>query len=309
MTHRLALGTAFVTYLLLLAGGLVHSTGSSLACPDWPLCYGMFFPPMVGNIRFEHGHRLIAGTVGLLTAITAYFLVKRERRSLRTPAILAVSAVVLQIILGGLTVIFLLPDLVSTAHLAVGTAFFSLLVLLCVRTAPGAEASAPAEGGRSRREILTATAIVYLQMVLGALVRHTESGLACPSVPFCAAGWFPPLSTPAGLQMLHRYSALIVLAAVGWMLLSCRRSEKLRGWALATSALAVVQILLGIFSVLTQLSLWSVMAHLGVAEAMLMCLVVMCAKTTSWPDPRRESDPAAPPKSVWSTGHDKAVEV
>src|SRR3989338_8142712 len=71
MAHRTAVVTAAATYILLLAGGLVHSTGAGLACPDWPLCYGMWLPPLVGDIRFEHSHRLIAGTVGILTLITS----------------------------------------------------------------------------------------------------------------------------------------------------------------------------------------------------------------------------------------------
>src|SRR3990167_6479216 len=141
MAHRTAVVTAAATYILLLAGGLVHSTGAGLACPDWPLCYGMWLPPMVGNIRFEHSHRLIAGTVGILTLITSALVWFKERATLRPLVVAAVLAIVVQIILGGLTVIYRLPDLVSTAHLAVGTAFFALLVVLSVKTARGQDSS------------------------------------------------------------------------------------------------------------------------------------------------------------------------
>lgn len=284
ITHRMAVGTACATYVLLLAGGLVHSTGSSLACPDWPLCYGMFFPPMVGNIRFEHGHRLIAGTVGILTAVTAVLIWRKERRGLRLLAGGAVAAVFLQIILGGLTVIFLLPDLVSTAHLAVGTAFFSLLVVICIQTSPGAEHNFTEVDNRTRVVILAGTAVTYLQMILGGLVRHTESGLVCPNIPDCRGAWLPPITTPTGLHMLHRYGAVAALAAAVWCYFSARESRQLRIWAAGAVGLAVVQMILGVLSVTTQLSLWTVMSHLGVAVALLSCWVVLA--TLTWPATR-----------------------
>lgn len=272
----MALATAVATYILLLAGGLVHSTGSGLACPDWPLCYGQFFPPMVGNIRFEHSHRLIAATVGILTAVTAALVWKNERPSLRPLVILAVFAVFVQILLGGMTVIYRLPDLVSTAHLAVGAAFFSLLVILCVRTAPDAVPSASA---KPRPVVLTAAVLTYLQMVLGAFVRHTESGLACPGIPDCQGAWMPPVNTPAGLHMLHRYGSLAVLAAAAWVWLAFRPFPRLRTWAGTAVAIAILQIFVGLLSVVTKLSLGSVMIHQGLAVLLLMSFVVLSART------------------------------
>lgn len=276
--RRLVLATTVATYVLLLAGGLVHSTGSGLACPDWPLCYGRFLPPMVGNIRFEHGHRLIAGTVAILTAIMCAGVWRKSRPSLRPLAVLAAASIVVQIALGALTVIFLLPDLVSTAHLAVGTAFFSLLVILSVRTSAPAEEEFFEKEGMPRAAILTAALAVYVQMVLGALVRHTESGLACLTIPSCQGAWFPPLSTPAGLHMFHRFASLAVAAAVFWVYRSCLWHAKLWKWATAAMGLVIAQIGLGVLSVLTKLSLWPVMAHLAAAQALLMCLVVLAAK-------------------------------
>lgn len=280
-TYRLALLTAGATYLLVLVGGLVHSKGASLACPDWPLCYGMFFPPMRGNILYEHGHRLIAATVGMLTAFMACVVWKKERHSLRPLAILAVVAVLVQIVLGGLTVIFLLPDLISTAHLAVGSAFFSTLVILCVRTAPNAVEHLTEIDSRSRRLILAATAITFLQMVVGALVRHTGSGLACPDIPYCRGEWLPPVNSPSGLHMIHRYGALAAIASTALAYIVCRKFSALRRWSALAVALAVGQILVGIFSVRTELSIGWVMAHLAIAELILMCLVVLSAKTSS----------------------------
>ena len=103
-------GTAWLTaaagFLLVIAGGLVTSTGSGLAVPDWPLSYGTLFPPMVGGIRFEHSHRVIAATVGLMTLVlTLWVLFADRRRWVRRLAIAALALVVLQGLLGGLTVL------------------------------------------------------------------------------------------------------------------------------------------------------------------------------------------------------------
>ncbi len=287
----MAIVTTCLTYVLLLAGGLVHSTGASLACPDWPLCYGMFFPPMVGNIRFEHGHRLIAAAVGLFTAITAFLIWKKERASLRPLAILAVLMVLIQIVLGGLTVIFLLPDLVSTAHLAVGTAFFSLLLILSIRSGPEEDNRTIEIGASARTAILCAAALTYLQIVLGGLVRHTESGLACLSVPDCGGEWMPPVASRGGLHMIHRFGAVIVLAAVGWAYLTCRPYRQIQKWTRSALALVSAQLVLGAFSVLTQLSLWSVMSHLGAAVALLACLVFLSVTTCARSDDQRMAVP------------------
>src|SRR6187455_1295157 len=107
------------TLFLIFAGAMVTSTGSGLAVPDWPLSYGMLFPPMVGGIFYEHGHRMIAGGVGILIAILAFWLLRAEpRRWVRRLGVAAGLAVIAQALLGGLTVILLLPDAVSISHAA-----------------------------------------------------------------------------------------------------------------------------------------------------------------------------------------------
>lgn len=283
--HRLAIGAAGLTYILLLAGGLVHSTGASLACPDWPLCFGQFFPPMIGNIRFEHSHRLIAATVGFLTLFMAIAVWRRERPSLRPLAVAAVAAVVIQIVLGGITVIYLLPDIVSTAHLAVGSAFFALLIVLCLKTSKSASAQVVEVDGRTRGLIWIAGVSVYAQMILGALVRHTESGLACLDMPACGGEWILPLATPKGLHMLHRYGAMAVMALTAGVFWMCRGHTQLRWLGLAAFSLVTAQVAVGILAVTSRLSLPSVMFHLGLAEALLATFVILAMRTTARPRP------------------------
>src|SRR3989442_8341676 len=108
--HRFAVLTAAATFVLLFVGGLVTSTGSGLAVPDWPLSFGQVFPPMVGGILFEHGHRLVAALVGCLTLVLALWIaVGQPRPMVRPPRVLALFAVVLQGVLGGVTVLYKLP--------------------------------------------------------------------------------------------------------------------------------------------------------------------------------------------------------
>src|SRR5262245_28644535 len=133
--HRFALLTAASTFALIIAGGLVTSTGSGLAVPDWPLSYGQLFPPMVGGIFYEHGHRMVACTVGILTVLLAVWLQLREPRVwVRRLGLAAVAAIVFQAVLGGITVLFLLPPPVSVAHACLAQAFFCLTVTLAIVT-------------------------------------------------------------------------------------------------------------------------------------------------------------------------------
>lgn len=183
--HKLARFTALVSFVLVIAGGLVTSTGSGLAVPDWPLSYGSFFPPMVGGILYEHSHRMIATAVGLLTlALTLGLLFKERRTGVRRFGILCFGLVVFQGILGGLTVLWLLPLPVSVAHATMGQTFFTAIVLLATVLSPQWSASSggwqirPEDRGLTRAS-LAALAAVYAQLVMGAALRH--------------AGWRPAL--------------------------------------------------------------------------------------------------------------------
>src|SRR6059036_568371 len=123
--HRLAVVTAATTGVLLFVGGLVTSTGSGLAVPDWPLSFGQVFPPMVGGVLFEHGHRLAASAVGCLTLALALCTVLADTRpGVRALGLLALFAVILQGILGGVTVLYRLPVAVSVTHACLAQIFF-----------------------------------------------------------------------------------------------------------------------------------------------------------------------------------------
>src|SRR6185503_14586510 len=143
MLHRFTLLVAASTALLIFAGGLVTSTGSGLSVPDWPTTYGWWmwtFPldKMVGGIFYEHTHRLIASTVGFLILVLAFWLWRtEERRWLQRLGYLALGAVVTQGVLGGVTVLWYLPDPISIAHAGLAQLIFCLAVSIALFTSSG----------------------------------------------------------------------------------------------------------------------------------------------------------------------------
>ena len=273
------------TVALLLAGGLVTSTGSGLAVPDWPLSFGQVFPPMEGGVLFEHGHRLIAASVGLLMiALAAWYQMRERRPWVRRLAYLGLAAVVVQGILGGVTVLLRLPVAVSVTHACLAQSYFCLLVVLSHVTSRGvAEGSHPSRSGAATRPLrifgVTATALVFGQLVLGALMRHTGAGLAIPDIPLAFGRIVPPfLSFEVAVHFAHRVGALLVAAAV--IILA---SRALRGAAraglIAPAVLAllllVTQILLGATAVLTRLAVIPATLHLVTGALLLAtCLLL-----------------------------------
>ncbi len=180
--HRLAVALACATFPLLFIGGLVTSKGAGLAVPDWPTSFGynMFLYPwskMVGGIFYEHSHRLVASVVGFLTIILAgTFWFKESRAWLRWLGVAALILVIIQGVLGGLRVV-LLEYTLAIVHACLAQAFFALTVSLALFTAPEWRrplAEEPfADGGKVRGLCAMTTAMIYLQIALGAVLRHT----------------------------------------------------------------------------------------------------------------------------------------
>lgn len=184
--HRLALLTAAATFPLLFIGGLVTSKGAGLAVPDWPTTFGynMFLYPwskMIGNIFYEHSHRLVASGVGLLTVLLAFSLWFYERRRwLRRLGAAALTLVIVQGVIGGLRVV-LLEETLAILHACLAQAFFALTVSLVFFTSQE-WAEEPhkielADAGRLQRLCVLTTVMIYLQGVLGAVVRFTAAGI------------------------------------------------------------------------------------------------------------------------------------
>ncbi len=307
--HRFLLFTAGCTFLLIIAGGLVTSTQSGLSVPDWPTTYGhfMFAYPvdqMVGGIFYEHSHRMIASVVGFLTVLAALWLWKREdRRWVRILGFAALGLVVAQGVLGGLTVLFLLPTAISVSHATMAQTFFCVMVSLALLTSPWWRESAPAvpvDGSqRLVRIALFTTAAIYIQLILGALMRHTQSGLAVPDFPLAYGQVFPALS-PESLErynqqlidlnlrlaadgpitasqiiihMLHRLWAIVVSAGViatGVAFIRRRAIDRRFGvLGMLMLILLAVQVTMGALTVLTAKAVPIATAHVAVGAALL----------------------------------------
>jgi cytochrome c oxidase assembly protein subunit 15 len=263
--HRYTKLVAASTLLLIAAGGMVTSTGSGLSVPDWPNTYGWFmfsFPvnKWVGGIVYEHSHRLIASTVGFLTIILALWTWRVDPRPwVRKLGFAALAAVILQGLLGGITVLLKLPPAVSVGHAALAQLFFCITLSLAVFTSrswsgEGAGAlNARAIDDPSLRRLATATTLaIYAQILLGATMRHTNAGMAIPTFPLAFGHVLPPAWTfGIAIHFAHRVGALIVAAAIlattVQIRLRHRSHRELVRPAMLLVVLVAVQIMLGAF--------------------------------------------------------------
>jgi heme a synthase len=270
--HLFGALTAASTLVLIFIGGLVTSTGSGLSVPDWPLSYGMLMPPMVGGVFYEHGHRMAASAVGLLTLVLAVWTARAEpRRGVRRLAWLALAVVVAQGVLGGLTVLFYLPPAISVAHACLAQTFLCLTIALAYATSrEWLESSGAVEGAADVfRAGRLATAAVFVQLFLGALMRHTGAGLAIPTFPLAFGQLVPPLEDfRIAVHFAHRVGALAVTVAVGYLAWRARAAGLGRlGWTLVV--LVALQIALGGIAVLTGKAVTPTTLHVALGAAIL----------------------------------------
>ena len=247
--HRFALLVACATFFLIIAGANVTSHDAGLATSDWPRSNGTFFPKMVGNLFWEHGHRIVATAVGVLTIVLAVYLQVRERRAwVKRLGWTALGGVVAQGLLGGLTVKLNLPLAVSAAHATLAQLFFLTTVSLAVFTSrgwiePAIEVRAEGTGVSLRTLCVVALVAILIQLVLGATLRHS-------------ATWDQPL--PAGLLLSHVAGAIVVTLVLGvtvvTVLTRYRTENYLKRPALIAAGLLFVQLVLGVTAYLVRAS-------------------------------------------------------
>jgi cytochrome c oxidase assembly protein subunit 15 len=292
MLHRFATFVAACTVLLLLAGSLVTSTASGLSVPDWPTTYGwnMFtFPPSkwVGGIFYEHGHRLIASSVGFLTIVLAGWLwLADPRRWMKRLGAAALGAVILQGVLGGITVLFFLPTAISSAHAGLAEIFFCMTIAIALFTSQSWMRGEDAvDDGMLRRVATTTTALIYLQILVGAVMRHSDAGLAIPDFPWMFGHLVPDHWDPKiAIHFAHRVGALLVTLAViatsAHVLYHHRARRRLAGPATLILGLVAVQVTLGALTVLTRRDVWINSVHLVCGALVLATSIVITLR--SW---------------------------
>lgn len=303
--RRYAKLVAACTVFLVYAGAMVTSTGSGLSVPDWPLSYGMVFPPMVGGIFYEHGHRMIAATVGLLTVILAFWLQRSEpKRFVRRLGWVAVGAVIIQGVLGGVTVLLLLPPTVSVAHAALAEIFLSINISIAFFTSRTYD-QIRAEGAKSRGDLTmpakVLVVVVFLQMFIGAVMRHLGAGLAIPDFPLSFGHLVPELTTTAiTVNFCHRIGALAVLAALGLVGLKLmgRGEGRLNRLYGLIASLVVVQITLGAFTVWTKKAPIVTSLHVVNGASILAASVVFALLAHSLRPTARAREASSPTTEV-----------
>ncbi len=300
--HRFACVLAVVTLSLVALGGVVTTKGVGMAVPDWPRTYGenMFlFPPSkwIGGVFDEHVHRLVASLVGMLNIVLAVWLwVKESRRWLRWLGVTALVGVILQGVLGGMRVLFdeHLGTEFGIFHAALAQLYFLLICSIAFFTSRlwvrgGAGELASVNALVARRWFAATTALIFLQLIFGATMRHQHAGLAVPDFPLAygkvwpatdaasvqfynahrleAAGEQPITAPHIVVHMLHRFMGCVLLLAInGCAVVAWKRTTAgslLRKVSALWVGLALVQVTLGILSILSQRKVDVTTAHVA----------------------------------------------
>lgn len=295
--HRYTIATAAATLFLIFVGGLVTSTGSGLAVPDWPLSFGRLLPPLVGGVFYEHGHRMVAASVGILTVILAIWVWRREPRPwVRRLGVAALAAIIVQGLLGGLTVLLRLPTAVSVLHASLAQFFFALVVTLAVCTGPWwrrlelhsasmeTEAGSRGSAGMLFLGSLLTTLLIYAQIILGAVMRHLGAGLAIPDFPLAFGRLVPPLTfLPVIIHYLHRLGALAVTLAVLYLVTRVRARSSphdgLRGAAWALLGMLLLQLALGATTIWSQRAIAPTTLHVAAGAALLAVSLILTLRS------------------------------
>lgn len=276
---------SLATLSLIFLGALVKSTDSGLSVPDWPTTYGKFmfaFPldQMVGGIKYEHTHRMLASLVGLMTVILSVWLIKSPVAVwLKRLGIWAVVMVVFQGVLGGLTVKYLLPVWLSSLHGVLAQTFFLTVIFIAYGLSKERQGRQtvpePLIDNKFIRALLIFIVMIYIQLILGNLMRHTESGLAIPDFPTMGGMLWPSFSKTwlnginqwrfehnldvvtmgqVHLHLLHRVWALLILLKLFYINMLAYQFCLNRAAVIKTlfilNSVVLLQIVLGISTVL-----------------------------------------------------------
>jgi cytochrome c oxidase assembly protein subunit 15 len=264
------------TFLLIIAGALVTSNDAGLSVPDWPTSFGSWYkiPHLVGGVKFEHTHRMIAQVAGLLTIVLAVWTWRVEkRRWLRALAFGALGTVIAQGVLGGLTVLYFLPPPVSSAHAALAQTFFCLAVAIAIFTGPRWIEELPrVEFDQRRPSLFTLTLlsifVLYVQLILGAMFRH--HGLS----------WWPHVAHAVVVSIVLPWTAIRALSVYS-------KIEAVRRPAIMMLALMIAQLCLGFTAFLTRVAwgrdaaqpelpmVFSTVAHVAVGALLLATTVIL----------------------------------
>ena len=297
---RLSLVTTVLLFGLIVLGSVVRTTGSGLACPDWPLCHGRLIPPFQFNVLIEWFHRLFAllTSVALFATVGWVMIHPATRSRVGALAVLAVALLFVQILLGALTVWKLLDPNVVSGHLAVGLLLFATLLTLGLSARQAARDGA--RPGPRRAGLLplfaVATAAIWVQAVLGGMVSTNHASLACPDWPTCNGRWLPEFTGLVGLQMAHRFGAYLLIALLAWVAVRAGSAPDVttRNLGRVMFLLVLAQGAIGVANVLLGIPVWVSALHLGTAALLLALSLVGTFRLAAMPAGERAGKTAAP---------------
>jgi len=289
IVRRIAWVTVAFTYFLIALGGTVRVSNSGLSCPDWPLCFGRPYAPPEIHALLEEAHRYTASIVSVLVialAISALIWARKERQVL-IPALIAPFFLVIQIVLGGLTVLWKLPPTIITAHLGTALVIFAMVITVAVMSGKAKPSKEhPAKTRKFARLAMTNALLVYGLMLSGSYVVGSGATLACPGWPLCGAApqWAVQFHL-ADINSFHRLVATFVGLVLIWTLVSAWRRRNVapgQAWvALVAGILFVTQAAVGGLIVLLRRPDFVAGLHLALATAVwgsLVLLAVLAAR-------------------------------
>ncbi len=286
--QRVAWAATVITYFLIALGGTVLATDSGLSCPDWPLCFGKAYYSGTFHVFLEQFHRFTAATVSVLIVLLAIGIIAcaRKERALLSLAIAAPILLAVQIVLGGLTVLWKLPPQIITAHLATALALFALVITIAVLSGkPALAKERPAKTRKFAQLAISNALLVYILMLLGSYVTGSGAALACPGWPFCTPATWAVSNHLASINMLHRVYAVFVGLVTLWTVISAlRRWHVARGQAivgLVGGVLFMWQAIVGGLIVLLNEPAFVAGLHLALATAVWGTLVLLAALATN----------------------------
>ena len=265
---RLEKLTLYSLVVLLIWGNMVSGLGAGLACPDWPLCFGSFFPEINFPIFMEHGHRVLGLFVSIFFAFLAKDRVGSYSGSHKLIPILCGVLLIVQIIAGALVVIFQLETNITTFHFGNAIVIFVLIYTMCLYK-NSYELKSIDIFTKKNLPYLLLFVFIYWQVVLGAYVRHSNAGLACPDFPRCLGYWLPPyLSDTVFAHLSHRISGILILLISLFLFLKGFFKKESRDIFLNLKRLLVLvflQIAVGVFVVISKLAFSMTAIHLFIA--------------------------------------------
>ena len=277
-----------VTYFLIALGGTVLATDSGLSCPDWPLCYGQTYSSGTYHVFLEQFHRFTAATVSILIVLLLIGIIAwaRKDRALLTLAVAAPILLAVQVVLGGLTVLWKLPPQIITVHLATALAIFAIVITIAVLSGkPAPNRELPTKTRKFAQLAISNALLVYILMLLGSYVTGSEAGLACTGWPFCTPAPWAVSNHLASINILHRVFAVFVGFVMLWTVISAlRRWRVARGQAivgLVGGMLFVCQAVVGGLIVLLEEPAFVAGLHLALATAVWGTLVLLAALATN----------------------------